>query len=73
MTLSALVYNNIQHKNKHESPEEKARRIGVPLIPKLPPINPTIAVCGLCGIELKGIMMYSCNRTGCPCFTQITC
>lgn len=55
-----------------ESPEEKAKRIGVPVIPvrkfvKPDPYgNPTIAICGECGIELKQIMGYSCSRTNCP-------
>jgi len=54
-----------------ETPAEKARRIGVPLIPSPPtsvPRSPldTIAVCGKCGLELKGIMGYCCPQSGCP-------
>lgn len=57
--------------NNNESPEEKARRLGVPLIPKLPELpphqpNPVVAVCGECGIELHQIMGYVCNRPRCP-------
>lgn len=57
----------------NETPEEKARRIGVPLIPKrkalpvLPGLGePTVAVCGECGIEIRQVMHYACMRSNCP-------
>lgn len=48
---------------------------GVPVIPPLdkkPDIgpNPTVAVCGVCGIELKQVMGYVCGRDDCPCFSK---
>lgn len=54
-----------------ETPEEKARRIGVPVFPDrarlpMPPHDPTIGVCGRCGLELKRVMGYCCPRSGCP-------
>lgn len=55
---------------------EKARKLGVPLLepkeetPK-PEFNPTVAVCGLCGIEVKKVMLITCKRDGCPCFKSI--
>lgn len=70
-------------KQTGETPEEKAKRLGVNLIPKRvdipadekpvhPGANPTVAVCGECGIELKKVMMYCCNRQNCPCFVKAT-
>lgn len=56
---------------------KKATEQGVPVIPPRRPVpldpNPTVAICGACGLELKRVMGYSCNRPDCPCFTQITC
>ncbi len=57
-----------------ETPEEKARRIGVPLIPKRQEpwekypfnTNPVISVCGQCGLELHRVMGYCCRRANCP-------
>ena len=54
-----------------ETPEEKARRKGVPLIPKRAPVKPmrsdsTIAICGECGLEIKMVMGYCCSRANCP-------
>lgn len=53
-----------------ETPEEKAARLGVPLIPKLKfpraDSNPTISVCGECGIEIKKAMMFACGNPNCP-------
>lgn len=55
-----------------ETPEEKAKRLGVPLIPAptLPKApsepNPVRAVCGLCGLELRQTMGYSCPQSNCP-------
>lgn len=52
--------------------EEKAKRLGVPIIPKRPPIRPWIpgnevtAICGECGLELKHMMMYACRHANCP-------
>lgn len=57
----------------NETPAEKAKRIGVPLIPKKITINPApgnqngaIGVCGECGIELHRVMGYVCQKTNCP-------
>jgi hypothetical protein len=59
----------------NENPADKARRLGVPLIPSSPnlpelpennPIDPTVAVCGKCGLEIKRIMGYFCSQGNCP-------
>lgn len=45
----------------------------VPVVTPLPPgypdldPNPTIAVCGECGLELKHVMGYVCSNSRCPC------
>jgi len=61
--------NNL-NQPENETPEEKAKRIGVPLIPEktIPPPsdNPTIAVCGKCGRELKKLEFYFCQKNNCP-------
>lgn len=56
-----------------ETPAEKARRLGVPLIRKpipLAPIpgdpNPVTSVCGECGREMRRIMGYVCESADCP-------
>lgn len=54
-----------------ETTEDKARRIGVPLIPRLPPdrryeTNPVVSVCGECGMEIRLNSSYSCGNTRCP-------
>lgn len=55
-----------------ETPEQKAKRLGVPLIPKCPttppPGNPhgVVSVCGECGLEIYRTMGYSCQRNNCP-------
>ncbi len=55
--------------------EEEAKRRGIPVIPKLPDDiydpnrydpNRTVAVCGQCGMELKGVMGYVCPQPRCP-------
>lgn len=56
---------------ENETPEERARRLGVPLIPKIkkpmiPNTEGVIAVCGECGLNLRSVMMYVCTRTACP-------
>lgn len=58
----------------NETPEQKAKRLGVRLIPKREVIaptapydpNPTVAVCGQCGLEVKNVMGYYCPRQNCP-------
>lgn len=53
-----------------ETPSEKAKRLGVPLLePKKPYPGPnqTVAVCGKCGLELKHVMGYCCPNADCPC------
>jgi len=37
------------------------------------PIRPDKSKCPVCGLELSGVMGYSCSRTDCPVFPQITC
>jgi hypothetical protein len=57
-----------------ETPEQKAKRIGVPLIPKnsrpyIVPMddpNRTVSVCGECGLEIKQVMGYCCPKANCP-------
>ena len=62
-----------------ETPQEKAKRIGVPCIPEKPiaPEKPsdqgTIAICGACGVELQRVMCYSCPRANCPVFAKVAC
>jgi hypothetical protein len=58
---------------------EKAKRLGVPVIPKKEskPIaptetNPVVSICGQCGMEMRAVMHYSCSRSDCPCFTNLT-
>lgn len=52
------------------TPEEKAKRLGVPLIPKrtLPQFKDKdiIAVCGQCGREVNRVEMYACMNEKCP-------
>ena len=55
------------------TPEEKAKKLGVPLLPKIEPWikptnnpNPIIYVCGECGLEVYKIMYYSCPNNNCP-------
>lgn len=64
----------------NETPEEKARRIGVPVIPKIKPFRDVFpsphkpaAVCGECGMEMMSVMGYVCPRGNCPCFPRVTC
>lgn len=52
---------------------EDARRIGVPLVkPRnaepdwAPEANPVIAVCGLCGRDVRRVEGYSCSQSRCP-------
>lgn len=54
----------------NESPADKAKRIGVPVIEPISPYpkpNDTVAVCGKCGLELKQVMGYCCPNADCPC------
>lgn len=50
---------------------ERARKIGVPVLPARPverpaEENPVVAVCGACGIDIHKIMWMACNKAGCP-------
>lgn len=61
------------------TPEEKAKKLGVKLIPKIPEEqrkqldpNPPVGVCGECGITLHKVMHYVCNKAECPCFPRVT-
>lgn len=51
-----------------EDHKKKAERLGVPVILPLvpPPITDVVAVCGLCGLEIKRVMGYYCPQAGCP-------
>lgn len=54
-----------------ETPEERARRLGVPLVPRRPRPGPVphdfvVAVCGECGLKLRRTMHYSCRNADCP-------
>lgn len=67
-------------KNNKDEIEKKAKELNVPIIPPInvpidntPTYNPTVAICGVCGIEMKQIMGYVCPRNDCPCFTRFTC
>jgi len=59
---------------KQKSPEEIAKELGVPLIPKIQPekkpLNPegVISVCGQCGLKIKRVMLYVCTHRNCPVF-----
>jgi hypothetical protein len=55
------------------TPEEHAKELGVPLIPrrndqwKQPyDPNPVMAVCGGCGLQLNKVMHYVCSNPNCP-------
>jgi hypothetical protein len=60
------------------TPEEKAKRHGVPLIPKLPERrntfdpNPVVAVCGECGREVREVEGYWCPIALCPVQVKAT-
>lgn len=60
----------------NETPEEKAKRLGVRLIPKVEPPqndpNPIVAVCGECGECIRKIMQYTCPKNNCPTFPKAT-
>jgi hypothetical protein len=59
-----------------ETPEEKARRLGVTLIPvrtPLPKLHPdVVAVCGKCGREIGQIDMYVCSDSECPLSSKVS-
>ncbi|QJR01749.1 hypothetical protein HH800_05795 [Sphingobium yanoikuyae] len=74
-----LIREQGRMRDLKETPAEKAKRIGVPLIPAKPkvpaaPFNPnrTVSVCGECGLEMKAVMGFVCSRANCPCFPQVT-
>ena len=64
----------IRQQEEQQQSESYGER-GVPVIPPLnrkPDIgpNPTVAICGACGLELKQVMGYVCGRDDCPCFSK---
>lgn len=69
---------NINQANNNETPQEKARRIGVPVIPKLPENqpnydpNPIVAICGECNREVRQLEGYYCGNPRCPLTGHIT-
>lgn len=63
---------------KEKTPFEKARDLGVPLIPKLPgPWTQTnhdvVAVCGECGRSIHRIEGYVCPNGRCPIQMKSIC
>lgn len=50
-----------------------------PVIPPLPheepnlDPNPIVSICGECGLEIRKIMMYSCQNSRCPVQPRTTC
>lgn len=56
----------------NESAEERARRLGVPLVQSDPlskaaPTDPVLSVCGTCNQDLrKSTNVGACPRTDCP-------
>lgn len=51
-----------------ETPEQRARRLGVPLVPARTQPRPdgVVGVCGACGRTLHAVEGYYCPRTDCP-------
>ena len=60
------------------TPEEKARKLGVPMIgPRHGTTNPprldgVVAVCGECGREVMQVEGYSCRNDRCPIQPRMT-
>ena len=61
-----------------EDYRRRAEELGVPVIPPIKPNpindpdkpwdpNPTVSICGECGLEIKRVMGYACGNTNCPC------
>jgi hypothetical protein len=61
------------------TPEEKARKLGVPMIGPLrgttnpPRLDRVMAVCGECGREVHYVESYSCPNGRCPIQIRATC
>lgn len=59
-------------RNLNETPEQRARRLGVPLVRQPNPLarrydpNPVVAVCGECGRDVRWVEHHSCGRVDCP-------
>ena len=75
--VADLKFSDLGFAGKEETPIQKANRLGVPLIPKMPKIsnldpNPVIAVCGECGHEIRGKDMRSCPLGNCPLGGNVT-
>jgi hypothetical protein len=54
-----------------DSIDERAKRLGVPVVPKLPmqkpyDPNPVVAICGECGRDIHMMEGYCCGRNNCP-------
>lgn len=55
-----------------ETPEQRARRLGVPFVAPLKfhgrihDSNPVIAICGGCGRDVHRMEGYSCPLSQCP-------
>lgn len=62
--------NQSVFKQENETPEEYAKRIGVPVIPKKikPKFEPIhiIAVCGECGHGVTSTSSFYCSNRDCP-------
>jgi hypothetical protein len=56
---------------------QRAKRLGVPVVPKLPPQptstpNPVVSVCGQCGREVHMYESYYCGFASCPVQPRVT-
>lgn len=64
------------NEKSQETLEEKAKRLGVPLIKEkvdrdCSP-NPIVGICGKCGLEIHQVMFFSCLKSGCPIQPKVT-
>lgn len=56
--------------------EERARDVGVPVIPRLPTRvgpNPVVAICGECGRDIRRLEGYVCGVSNCPLRITVSC
>ena len=62
---------------QEEQARDRARRMGVPYVEPLRPVqpqlpNPIVAVCGGCGRDVHRVEGYSCPRDNCPIQPRIS-
>lgn len=75
------LQNKIQEVTESSSNDldERARRMGVPVIPKLPPElpprgpNPVVAICGECGADIHQNSSFVCPNRRCPIQPKVSC